>query len=110
MIPVSGDTRSFGSWRGGISPLILLLRTTLAGAEAEKLSDSHVRTLMLDILMNDNQPLGTAEAARWLNKSSVTLKRWRAQGRGPTFRKNETGRVEYTPTWLREYSERGIVS
>jgi hypothetical protein len=89
--------------------LIPLLRTTLAGAEAQNLAESEVRALMLDILLMDNQPLGTTEAARLLNKSPVTLKRWRSQGRGPTFRKTESGRVEYTFHWLREYSESGIV-
>ena len=93
-----------------MSPLVLLLRTTLAGAEAQNLAEPVVRTLLLDILMKDDQPLDTIEAARWVNKSPVTLKRWRSQGRGPTYRKTESGRVEYTLRWLREFSNSGIVS
>jgi hypothetical protein len=59
------------------------------------------------VMMEDDQPVSTKEAAQFLKKSPITLKRWRSQGRGPTFRKTETGRIEYTLLWLREYSEGG---
>ena len=90
--------------------LTLLLQTTLAGADAQNLPESQVRTMLLDLLLEDNQPLDTIKAAKWLGKSPITLKRWRYQCRGPTYRKDESGRVTYTPKWLREFSNRGIVS
>jgi hypothetical protein len=93
-----------------MSNLTLLLQTTLAGAEAQSLPESQVREMLLDLLLEDDQPIDTIKSARWLDRSPVTLKRWRSQGRGPTYQKDENGRVTYTPKWLREYSNRGIVT
>ena len=92
-----------------MSNLIPLLRTTLTGAETQELPDSEIRSILLGLLLDCDRPMSTIEAAQWLKKSPITLKRWRTQGRGPTYRRLKSGRIEYTPKWLLEYSNKGIV-
>lgn len=91
------------------SQMILLLQNTLAGAVAQELSDTEVRDLIMAIIDDDKKELNTPDAADYLNKSVMTLKRWRKERIGPKYRKEPGGSIRYRLDWLREFQEEGVI-
>ena len=57
--------------------------------------------------LSDDDILTPAEAAKFLNKSEYTLKRWRSERIGPSYVKNG-GSVEYRMGDLRTYRVRCV--
>ena len=85
------------------------LRTALAGAAAEGMDDEALREVILTIADDANRELTTPQAAQFLGKSELTLKRWRCQGIGPTYRKDPGGAIRYRMAWLHEFMNEGVV-
>ncbi len=92
-----------------MTPLQTTVRAALAGAVADNIPDTDFRQVLSTIAEDSNRELDTAEAARILGKSEVTLKRWRCAGTGPRYRKDNSRFVRYRLSWLHEYMEQGEV-
>ena len=92
-----------------MSQLIRLLENAIAGAVAQQLPDDEVRKIVLATVEDPEEELNTPEAAHLLNKAVPTLKLWRREGKGPTYRKDESGRVTYKRKWLNEHQNKGVV-
>lgn len=54
--------------------------------------------------------LPTRLAAKTLGVAVSTMKRWRAEGRGPTYKRSETGRIRYPTVELLAYRQEHVVA
>jgi hypothetical protein len=92
-----------------MTPLQLQIKTTVAGAIASDLPDQDFLEVLRSIIEEGDSEIDTEEAARIVRKSPITLKKWRAKGVGPKFRKDPNGFISYRKSWLQEFMEQGEV-
>ena len=92
-----------------MSQLIRLLENAIAGAVAQQLPEPEVREIVLGIVEDEEEEFDTSEAADYLHRAVPTLKLWRREGKGPTFRRDESGRITYKKRWLNEHRNKGVV-
>ena len=92
-----------------MTPLQLTIKAALAGAIADDLSDKDLIDVLSTITEDGDPELNTEEASHVLNRSPITLKKWRAKGFGPRYRKDQSGFVRYRRSWLDEFNELGQV-
>ena len=92
-----------------MTPLQITVKAVLAGAIADDLPDADFLEALQTIAEDGDPELDTEEAAPIVGKSPVTLKKWRAKGIGPRYRKDLGGFVRYRRSWLDEFNELGQV-
>ena len=90
-------------------PIYGLLRATLTGAEAQGLNQNELADLLVPLLQPDDRELDTHAAAVFCNKADSTMERYRCQGKGPNYRKDENGLVRYRIGWLKDWLNQGEV-
>jgi hypothetical protein len=92
-----------------MTPLQITIKAALSGAVADDIPDEDFLEVLQTIAADADPELVTEEAAPIVGKSPVTLKKWRAKGIGPRYRKDLSGFVYYRMSWLREFNEQGEV-
>ena len=73
---------------------------TVSPAAAEALSLLRVRATLLGVNTTFDDHVGTADAAKLLNRTAKTLRNWRDQNTGPAYRTAPNGWCEYAMTGL----------
>ena len=80
--------------------IIQTLRIALSGAEAEGLTDTEIRDVIMTIVSDGDRELDTKGAADYIGYSAPNLKLWRYKNQGPKYRRSEIGRIRYKVKWL----------
>ena len=94
-----------------MTELITVLRTILLGCEAQGLSDDEVRSVVRHYVDEPEREYDTRGAAEYIGKSTATLKHWRLNGLGPTYRREggSKSNVRYKQKWLDEWMNSNVV-
>ena len=90
--------------------IIELARLATVGAEHQNISQQVVSDLTAAALQTDETLLNTKQAATFINLSVWSLQTYRSRGIGPSYFRDDRGRIRYAIGDLKAYQRRERVS
>jgi hypothetical protein len=90
-------------------PFYQALNCAIAGAQLHNLPPTEVARLLRPILYpkgEDDDLLTSQDVAEYYGRAVYTVYRWRKEGKGPAYVRDEYGRIRYRRRSLREHDEK----